>query len=175
MKTPDTGIEPEKRLVYLLRHAIAQAPQPHMPDELRELTARGREQAETVADFVRHQKIPVGCVYTSPHWRAAQTAHLFAQHVRPKVSVHYLSWLKIHSTSADQLAGLYALLDDVTDGAVLVGHEPDFSSLLANILGATRPQAFKIRKASLTCLEFERNENHQWQAQLRWSLPCDLM
>jgi len=52
---------------YLVRHAHAD----WTPDENRALSARGREDADRVADML--QQYPIGAIYSSPFQRARQT------------------------------------------------------------------------------------------------------
>jgi 2,3-bisphosphoglycerate-dependent phosphoglycerate mutase len=53
--------------LYLVRHAYAD----WTPDENRPLSARGREDADRVADML--QQYPIGAIYSSPFQRARQT------------------------------------------------------------------------------------------------------
>jgi 2,3-bisphosphoglycerate-dependent phosphoglycerate mutase len=58
---------PEMSVFYLIRHAHAD----WTPDENRQLSAKGRADAERVADVL--QRHPIGVICSSPSYRARQT------------------------------------------------------------------------------------------------------
>lgn len=64
------------RLLYLVRHGESDAPAGAAP-EAGQLTDLGRQQAELVADRLRH--VPFAAIHHSPWPRAAQTAGIIAE------------------------------------------------------------------------------------------------
>jgi phosphohistidine phosphatase len=100
------------RLV-IVRHAEAA---PGDPDELRSLTAQGREQARALGELLRAVGIEPDAVVTSPLLRAQETA----------------SALQLGAPEVDARLAPGASPEDVRDAAwgrgetvVLVGHQPD--------------------------------------------------
>jgi phosphohistidine phosphatase len=100
------------RLV-IVRHAEAA---PGEPDELRSLTAEGREQAEALGELFRAVGIRPDVVVTSPLLRARQTAEA----------------LDLGEPEIDERLAPGASPEDMRDAAwgrgdtvVLVGHQPD--------------------------------------------------
>jgi len=100
------------RLV-IVRHAEAA---PGEPDEVRSLTAEGREQAEALGELFRAVGIRPDVVVTSPLLRARQTA----------------AALELGEPEIDERLAPGATPEDVRDAAwgrgdtvVVVGHQPD--------------------------------------------------
>ena len=56
---------------------------------------------------------------------------------------------------------------------LLVGHEPDFSGTISELIGLPDPSALKIRKASLTVLDLA--ELKPGCGQLQFMVPARLM
>lgn len=80
-------------------------------------------------------------------------------------------WLALATDSQSVLSQLHQQLPTLPQHTLLVGHEPDFSTLLSLLLGNHQP-ALKIRKASLTCLAYCEVSN---SFQLEWSVPAKFM
>jgi phosphohistidine phosphatase len=154
-------------LLYLLRHADAEN---HVTsDAARKLTHKGHEQAAKVADFCRKNGFELPAILSSPLVRAHQTAQAVADRVGTKLEI--VPWLACGLTPETALEELKPYRDKA--GVMIVGHEPDFSSLVAWLLGLPTPMQLSVRKASLTLLEVM-----SWRAgaaRLDFSLPCRLM
>jgi hypothetical protein len=56
---------------------------------------------------------------------------------------------------------------------LLVGHEPDFSTTIGELLGTPEPAAVLVKKASLTAIDAPWLE--PGAGQLQFSIPCRLM
>jgi phosphohistidine phosphatase len=128
--------------LYLLRHAEAgQAPR----DEDRELTDHGKEQADSAAAGIMWLDLELSAVLSSPLRRAVQTAEPVARALDLKVK------------TADALAPgrgpaeVLAMLAAYGDRVLLVGHEPQMSSIVQAIMGGR----VHMRKAMLAYLEVE--------------------
>ena len=112
--------------LIVVRHAHAD---PGNPDELRPLSARGREEAQALAETLAAGADPV-LVLTSPLLRARETAAPIARATGAELRV-------------DERLSPGATLDDVlaaaegADGPVVaVGHQPD-CSLIVEALGVS--------------------------------------
>jgi phosphohistidine phosphatase len=154
-------------LLYLLRHANADTPPPE--DDDRVLSEKGHEQARKVARFCEAHDVKVSFVLASPLRRAQETAKPVAKALRAELLTE--SWL---TSGMHPHAALEELRAYRSQSAVmLVGHEPDFSQLIAHLLGLPTNMAIHIRKASLTLLEI--TAFRAGGASLLFSLPCRLM
>ncbi|MES1247887.1 MAG: histidine phosphatase family protein [Actinomycetota bacterium] len=114
------------RLV-LVRHAEAA---PGNPDELRQLTPAGREQARRLGDELRAQGIEPDAVVASPLLRALETAN----------------GLGLGSVVVDERLAPGATPEDIRavaaehgDTVVLVGHQPDCGRAVAALGGGSEP------------------------------------
>jgi phosphohistidine phosphatase SixA len=135
--------------LYLLRHATAED---HgiRPDAERALVDKGWKQTRRVAAFCRAHDISPSLVLTSPLVRARETAKGFCQGLGLPEPV-IVPWLGLGRAAREAPEELMAYRDH--ESVCLVGHEPDFSMLAANLLG-TGHHALRVTKASLLALDF---------------------
>ncbi|HEY7795709.1 MAG TPA: histidine phosphatase family protein [Gaiellaceae bacterium] len=110
--------------LFLVRHAHSD---PGDPDELRPLSARGREQARELGE--RLAEIGPALVVTSPLLRARETAGAIATATGADVRVD-----ERLAPGADA-EGVLAAIEDAEGVVVTVGHQPDCSEIAA-ALGA---------------------------------------
>lgn len=126
-------------MIYLLRHGDAE-PDQGGGDAARNLTAKGRGQADAAGRAIASLGYELDACLTSPKVRALDTAKLACAHlgIEPEV----------RQEIAD---GYYDTLDLVAGmGDVLVvGHEPDMSGEIARLTGAR----VKLKKGGLAVLE----------------------
>src|SRR3954469_5844957 len=129
MDTPDD--DAAELELYLLRHAHAgNAANWDGPDSERPLSPKGKRQAQRLGAFLAERGFAPDAIVTSPKLRARQTAELVADAIGIAVSVD------------DRLAGGLDpdIIGDIAErvggtSVVLVGHDPDFSELLAALSG----------------------------------------
>lgn len=154
--------------LYLLRHAHAGDPAAwDGPDATRPLSEKGERQADRLGRYLSSVGFAPDAIITSPKVRAARTAELIALHLAVPVGVD------------DRLGGdlslesLEALLHDAGDPAkpVLVGHDPDFSELVALLVGALR---IPMRKGALARIDADLPLRPAGGI-LRWLVPPDLV
>jgi phosphohistidine phosphatase len=116
--------------LYLVRHADAE---PGDPDELRELSLLGREQARELAERLREDGVAPGAILTSPLLRARQTATELGRA------------LGVEAEPDERLApgatanGLRAALEGRGDTVVAIGHQPDCGQIAAELTGGPEP------------------------------------
>lgn len=155
-------------LLHLIRHADAGDPDAwEGPDAARPLSDKGRNQAQRLGSFLTGIKFGGRPFITSPKLRAAQTADLVASELEAPVVID------------ERLAGpltteiVEAILRDAgdPDRPVLVGHDPDFSDLVAELCGDAR---FPMRKGALALIELDRPVR-AGAGTLRWLLPPDAL
>ncbi|HEX7898792.1 MAG TPA: histidine phosphatase family protein [Planctomycetota bacterium] len=135
--------------VCLVRHGPAvPTGTPGIDDDARPLTPDGRVKTRAAARGIRALKLGIDAVWTSPLPRARETAEILARELRlpqPKL----LDALK-PGASADRL-----FRKPLGECPALVGHEPDFGSIVAALTGG-RPDAFPVKKAGLAVLDLHR-------------------
>lgn len=155
-------------LLHLLRHAHAGDPEAwHGNDSARPLSDKGQAQARRLARHLEAIGFSADRIISSPKVRAAQTAEPVAERIGLTVVLD------------DRLAGgldlddAEAVLHDAGDpqSAVLVGHDPDFSDLLAMLCGSA---GVSMRKGALARIEIDR-PLVAGAGTLRWLLPPDAL
>lgn len=114
--------------VFLLRHGEADWPHWDAPDDERPLTKHGRKEIARVAKFLRHAGAEPRLIFTSPLPRAAETAAIVAEILCLELGVEECLG---KGFKADQFCALVRRHD--VDSIVLVGHEPDFSRVVARL------------------------------------------
>jgi len=125
-------------VIYLLRHGDAE--DGDGDDAARRLTAKGERQAEAAGRAVAALGAEIDVCLTSPKVRAAETARLACQA------------LGLEPEIAEELRGGPFDSPGLAAGrgnALLVGHEPDFSSEVARLTGAK----VKLRKGGLAIVD----------------------
>jgi phosphohistidine phosphatase len=153
--------------LYLLRHADAEMPAP--TDDARPLSPKGIEQAQQAGRFCARHEVRPSVILTSPLTRAAQTAQPVAEATGSPLIV--VPWLASGMAPHDAVEELKAYRTH--DSAMIVGHEPDFSHLIALLLGLPGANQLHVRKGSLTALNLDIIR--AGAARLEWSLPARYM
>lgn len=125
-------------MIYLLRHGDAEDGDGN--DAARRLTAKGKRQAQAAGRALAALGAEIDACLTSPRVRAAETARLAGEALG----------LKPEATS--ELRG--GRFDPLTLAAgrsdvLLVGHEPDFSTAVAELTGAR----VKMSKGGLAIID----------------------
>ena len=152
-------------ILYFLRHGKAGSPRAD-DDDARTLTGKGRAALRDAAPLWRRLNLRPDIVLSSPLPRALQTAELFCEAVGGSPIVD------------DRLrpgAGWGDLARAMADHAdarrvMFVGHEPDLSSAVALLTGAS---SVRMRKGGLACVEFY-GVPEPGSGELAWLLDPDL-
>ncbi len=114
------------RIVHLCRHATAAEGD---PDELRELTPDGIEQARALGRRLAASTDPPAVVLASPLLRARQTAELVAEETRAELRVEPLL------APGATVDALRRAVDDAGSPVATVGHQPDCSEIALALTG----------------------------------------
>jgi phosphohistidine phosphatase len=116
--------------LVIVRHAEAASGE---PDELRPLTAEGREAARALGQQLRREGIQPDAVLTSPLLRARETALELARAagLQPEPDER----LAPGATAAD----VRAAAEEHGGTVVVVGHQPDCSRIAAELTGGEEP------------------------------------
>ena len=113
-------------LVFLVRHAHAVSGD---PDELRELSERGRDEARELAQRLAEHATPPALVVTSPLLRARQTATEIARAADAELRVEE----RLAPGATAEL--LREALEDADGPVAAVGHQPDCSEIALELTG----------------------------------------
>lgn len=153
--------------VHLLRHAHAgDAFAWASDDDLRPLTKKGRGQCERLGAFLDAHGVRPDVIVSSPKVRAQQTAEIVATTLGMSV--------KTDTRLGDDFgkSELWELLDEL--GArepMLVGHDPDFSTLLGYLIDAA---GVSMKKGALATVDLGTKLS-DGDGELRWLLPPELL
>ena len=162
------GPAPAAVEIFFLRHAHAGNPATWSgPDDRRPLSGKGEKQAERLGRFLASVGFRPDALITSPKIRAARTAEIVAAALEVEVRVD------------DRLGGpldlvaIEAILFDAGEPVrpVLVGHDPDFSELVAALCGV---EDLRMRKGALARVDAIRPLEPA-SGTLRWLVPPDLL
>jgi phosphohistidine phosphatase len=145
--------------LYFLRHGEADWPDWTKPDDERPLTDFGKKEVRQVAKLLERLKVRPDLIVTSPLPRASQTAKIAAEYLRAKLredkalepgfgKSELRSVLKRHRSKI----------------LMLVGHEPDFSSVISELTGAS----LKLSKAGVVLLDVDPESD---EGRLLWLFP----
>ena len=155
--------------LHLLRHAHAGDPTRWTgDDDVRPLSPKGRQQAERLGRWLARVEEAPDLFITSPRVRAARTAEIVAEALGVPVVVD------------DRLAGPLdpRTVTDVLAAAgraerpCLVGHDPDFSELLGELLGVG---AIPMRKGALARVDLPGPDVEAAHGLLRYLIPPEML
>jgi phosphohistidine phosphatase len=145
--------------LYFLRHGEADWPDWKKSDDERPLTDFGKNEVRDVAKFLARLRVRPDLIVTSPLPRAAQTAEIAADYLKPKLRKDELlepgfgmselgTILKRHRSKA----------------LMLVGHEPDFTNVISGLTGAS----LKLSKAGVALLDIDPESQ---EGRVLWLFP----
>ncbi len=120
--------------VYFLRHAHAEYSDGILPDADRQLTEKGVRHTRRMSRLLKLLEIEPDRLFSSPLIRAQQTAAIVGTALGITVETrHELS-------PGFSRAVLETLVRDfgADDSLMIVGHEPDFSRVIADLIGGGR-------------------------------------
>ena len=132
--------------LYFLRHGEADWPGWTRPDDERPLTDFGRKEVRQVAKFLNRLKVKPDLIVTSPLPRASQTAEAAAEQLKTKLR---------QDQALEPGFGISELRTLLTRHGskvlMLVGHEPDFTSVISALTGAS----LKLSKAGVALVDID--------------------
>ncbi len=157
-------------LLYLMRHAHAV---PETGDPARPLSARGREQARAMGDFLRTRPVlAVERVWHSPLARARETADVFCDRLGLAATRREIDGL----LPDDDPRGVARRLSGFGYPLLLVGHEPHLGRLAALLVcGSVDVELVDFEKGAILCLEREATKSQTILWRVRWYLTPSLL
>jgi phosphohistidine phosphatase len=148
--------------LYFLRHGEADWPGWTRPDDERPLTDFGKKEVRQVAKFLNRLKVRPDLTVTSPLPRALQTAEIAGEQLRTKVRQDEAI------EPGFGISELRVLLKrHHSKILMLVGHEPDFTSVISALTGAS----VKLSKAGVALVDIDPETE---KGRLLWLFPPKL-
>jgi phosphohistidine phosphatase len=145
--------------LYFLRHGEADWPGWTKPDDERPLTDFGKKEVRQVAKFLNRLKVKPSLIVTSPLPRALQTAEVAGEQLKTKLR---------QDEALEPGFGISELRTVLkrhrSKVLMLVGHEPDFSSVISALTGAS----LKLSKAGVALVDVDPEAE---EGRLLWLFP----
>lgn len=156
--------------LHLLRHAHAGDPARWSDDDaLRPLSEKGRRQAERLGALLKAYDEAPDLFITSPKVRAAETARIVATALDADVVVDPRL---AGGLDARVIADILLVHAADSDRPCIVGHDPDFSELLGELLGLP---PVPMRKGAIARVDIGSRDVGAGRGTLRYLLPPELI
>jgi phosphohistidine phosphatase len=149
--------------LILWRHAEAEASA--STDLARQLTSRGRKQAQTVAKWLRNRLPSDAVILASPAARAVQTVEALTDQYRIVKEIG-------PEAAADDVVAAVGWPEGIAPTVVVVGHQPTLG-LVASQLVTGDENEWSIKKGGVWWLE-NRDGNGAGQVVIRAVISSDL-
>ncbi|MFL9872486.1 phosphohistidine phosphatase SixA [Paraburkholderia megapolitana] len=150
--------------LILWRHAEAE--DIAASDLARQLTARGRKQAQTVGKWLRARIDPDALILVSPAVRTVQTAESLSDQYRVVREI-------APDASADAVLAAAGWPNGVAQTVVIVGHQPTLGHVAARLL-AHSGASWPVKKAGVWWFESRERAGDE-QAVLRAAISPELI
>ena len=151
--------------LYLVRHAIAEDPAGYEDDSLRPLTEKGREKMKRIAQGLAELGVSPDLIVSSPYVRASQTASVLAKELKYKEELSYSDFLVPMGEPNDMIGEINEKFS--VDELMLVGHEPNLSSLAGVLLAGSSELSINFKKGGVCCLSVD-DLHYDRKATLEW-------
>jgi len=151
--------------LYLVRHAIAEDLADHEDDSLRPLTEKGREKMKRIAQALEELGVQPDLIVSSPYVRASQTASILAKELNYKEELAYSDFLVPMAEPDDMIGEINEKFS--VDELMLVGHEPNLSSLASVLLAGSPDLSINFKKGGICCLSVD-DLHYDRKATLEW-------
>jgi phosphohistidine phosphatase len=144
--------------LYLIRHGIAEDPDPLAPDpfasdELRSLTKVGRKKIAQVADRLLELELHFDLIMASPLVRARQTADLLLEK-QLSTTLEVSEDLKPMGSLESWLAAWNASTPNPRSTIALIGHEPNLSEWAELLIFGEVFHKLILKKGGIIGLKF---------------------
>jgi phosphohistidine phosphatase len=155
--------------LYVLRHGIAvdRGTPGYERDADRCLTPEGQEKMEQAARGMAALGLEFDLILTSPYVRARETAEIVARVLGLEERLEVCDALVPGGSRKDLFKRLKECAAD--SQLVIVGHEPDLSELIGELIAGDPNTALDLKKGSLAALSFDRPTRPE-TAFLEWLL-----
>lgn len=156
--------------LFVMRHGIATDPDaPGITnDAQRPLTPEGRSKLGQIVKAMHGMELAFDAIISSPYLRARQTAELVAGSFKKPVTVQLCEALIPDGTSV-QAVDMLRLLKPLPGNLLIVGHEPNLSSLVSLLVGGKGGSCVVFKKGGLCKLCVHSLRPHP-EASIEWLL-----
>ncbi len=140
------------RRLYLMRHADAGSALDFQgPDSERPLSTKGRARTRHMATHLKHMGVMPGLILTSPLARAEQTARIIGKGlgVSELVAIDSRVGPGFDTTAVRAILAEFGDVGDI----LVVGHEPDLSTTVGELIGAG---AVNMKKGAIARVDISR-------------------
>ncbi len=169
--------------VYIVRHAIAEDriefAKSGLLDSERPITEQGRHKMIKISEWLKHQiESDIDLIAYSPLVRSKQTCDILKKTINCK-SVDLWDELE-PSTQVLKLKNKIFNELELKNNIMLVGHEPQLTSLVQSLLSkaetTTNPiqNFFKLKKGGVVCITFKPEPVLKWFVTPKNILPLSL-
>lgn len=155
--------------ILLIRHAIAEDPDPAMRDAQRKLTDKGAARMREEAQALSAMDESWGRLLCSPYLRAVQTAEIVSEQLGLAIEQHRAL---APGGAPEDLLGVFSSWQG--EGVqIAIGHEPDLSFWASWALSGHKQSFLALKKGGACMLDFHRAK--AGAATLQWlALPRQL-
>jgi phosphohistidine phosphatase len=119
------------KTIYLLRHA--KADKSLINDVGRDLSGKGRRQAETIGKWMLENKIMPDWIICSSTKRTKSTAKICSEQIGYQKSIRFED--RLYHASGDTYLDIIAVLNDQYQSVMIVGHNPEISDTVTLLTG----------------------------------------
>ena len=155
--------------LYILRHGLAGDREAWMgSDSKRPLTEEGKKKMERIAKAMQNMKLSLDLILSSPYIRAQQTAEIVAKRLEVQDKVELNEHLACGGDQRLLMEGLSRIGD--SKNVLLVGHEPDLSTLISYLISGSERAFIEMKKGGLAKLNVNGPFYGQCAA-LSWLMP----
>lgn len=142
-----------QRQLLIMRHAQAEEIQREQLDRDRELTARGQQEALTMAFQLHQRKIPLNTIHTSVANRTQRTATLVSEVMKLEAESVFVQE-DLYNSSIRTYLDFITRLDNDAKSVLIVGHNPAVSYLAEYL---TKAEIGSMPTAGICILQFRNN------------------
>lgn len=141
--------------IILVRHGAAEDFEvgSSRPDSDRQLTKQGRKEMKKVAKGLRRFVDTVEVIASSPYIRAVQTAEILSKGLSKKDPIDVKQIDALSSGTGPETMTEWLATQDPAATVMLVGHEPDFSTLMAYLTTNDSGGYAKFSKAGVCLID----------------------
>jgi phosphohistidine phosphatase len=157
--------------LFILRHGIAvERDSKSFPDDSRRpLTLKGEDRIRLVCDAIQGLDVSFDQILSSPFLRARQTADIVASELNLRNVLCFRDELKPGGDFKATIRQIN-LLRPAPENVLLVGHEPDLSILISQLISGQGEVFIDLKKGGFAKLEIKERLRAARCATLNWLL-----
>ena len=140
-----------KKIIFV-RHGRAEEPSSMVSDFERSLTAKGKHISEQMAAKLNERETGKTIIFTSPAFRAYETALVFARVLGYDPDNIILKSSLYSRTTLNSFSGIFENLSDEISTVILFGHNPSFTEIPDRL---SKSGCDFLPKSGIVCLSFK--------------------